>query len=146
MNPTTIISGTSSSPNNTNSPKYNPIVINVDSDKTTIKNMIKVGDTQIKPSNTIVLKPGSLRPMLKPGILNRNVTVRKVVNLVQQNSKSGMTVSLQPQPQIGTQIVLQASQLHQKMNSPSSAAAAANSSSPSTSAAAASPKETKKTE
>lgn len=120
MTPTTIISPS----NQANLQKYNPIVINVDSDKTTIKNMIKVGDTQIKPSatatNTIVIKPGSLRPMLKPGILNRNVTVRKVVNLVPQQqqhqiqtipNKSGMTVSLQPQSQIGTQIVLQASQL-----------------------------------
>lgn len=119
MTPTTIISP------NSNIAKYNPIVINVDSDKTTIKNMIKVGDTQIKPSNTIVIKPGSLRPMLKPGILNRNVTVRKVVNLVPQTNKSGMTVSLQPQqPQIGTQIVLQASQLQQMANpSPTSTSA-----------------------
>lgn len=128
MNPTTIISP------NSNVPKYNPIVINVDSDKTTIKNMIKVGDTQIKPS-TIVIKPGSLRPMLKPGILNRNVTVRKVVNLVSQTGKSGMTVSLQPQSQIGTQIVLQASQLQPMPTLPST------STSPSTSA---SHKESKK--
>lgn len=67
--------------------KYSPIVINVDSDKTTFKNIIKVGETQIKPaSNTIVFKPGNFKqiPMLKPGILNRNLTVRKVVNIVQK--------------------------------------------------------------
>lgn len=67
--------------------KYSPIVINVDSDKTTFKNIIKVGETQIKPaSNTIVFKPGNYKqiPMLKPGILNRNLTVRKVVNIVQK--------------------------------------------------------------
>lgn len=67
--------------------KYSPIVINVDSDKTTFKNIIKVGDTQIKPAaNTIVFKPGNFKqiPMLKPGILNRNLTVRKVVNIVQK--------------------------------------------------------------
>lgn len=69
--------------------QYQPIIINVDSDRTTIKNMIKVGgDSQIKP--TILLKPGGLKqiPVLKPGILNRNLTVRKVVNLVQ--TKSGV--------------------------------------------------------
>lgn len=68
--------------------KFSPIVINVDSDKTTFKNIIKVGETQIKPaSNTIVFKPGNFKqiPMLmKPGILNRNLTVRKVVNIVQK--------------------------------------------------------------
>lgn len=63
--------------------KFQPIVINVDSDKTTIKNIIKVGDGQMKP-NTILIKPGGLIPMMKPGILNRNLTVRKVVNIVQQ--------------------------------------------------------------
>lgn len=63
--------------------KFQPIVINVDSDKTTIKNIIKVGDSQMKP-NTILIKPGGLIPMMKPGILNRNLTVRKVVNIVQQ--------------------------------------------------------------
>lgn len=78
--------------------KLQPIVINVDSDKTTIKNMIKVGETQIKPSNTILIKPGGLRPipMLRPGILNRSLTVRKVVNIVQQKTPSnGQNANIQ---------------------------------------------------
>lgn len=84
-NVTGSIVSASGSASGSTSGQYNPIVINVDSDKTTtgIKNIIKVGDTQIKPTNTIVLKSGSLRPMLKPNILNRNVTVRKL-NLVPQ--------------------------------------------------------------
>lgn len=66
--------------------KYKPIVINVDSDKTTVKNIIRVGDTQIKTPNTIVLKPATKSfPILNSGILNhRNLTVRKVVNLIPQ--------------------------------------------------------------
>lgn len=77
--------------------KYQPIVINVDSDKTTVKNIIKVdGTTAVTTSgggsgpiktNTILIKPGGLKPLpmaSKPGILNRNVTVRKVVNIFQQ--------------------------------------------------------------
>lgn len=66
--------------------KYKPIVINVDSDKTTVKNIIRVGDTQIKTPNTIVLKPTTKTfPILNSGILNhRNLTVRKVVNLIPQ--------------------------------------------------------------
>lgn len=142
---TTNIAGASPTTANNGGAKYNPIVINVDSDKTTIKNIIKVGDTQIKPTNTIVIKPGGLRPMLKPGILNRNVTVRKVVNLVQQQhqspssstaattkSSSGMTVSLQPHTPVvvGTQIVLQASQLQPLPTA--AAAAAATATTPST--------------
>lgn len=81
-----------SSPNPSNSTvsaqsaKYKPIVINVDSDKTTVKNIIRVGDTQIKTPNTIVLKPATKSfPILNSGILNhRNLTVRKVVNLIPQ--------------------------------------------------------------
>lgn len=81
-----------SSPNQSNSTvstqpaKYKPIVINVDSDKTTVKNIIRVGDTQIKTPNTIVLKPATKSfPILNSGILNhRNLTVRKVVNLIPQ--------------------------------------------------------------
>lgn len=66
--------------------KYKPIVINVDSDKTTVKNIIRVGDAQIKTPNTIVLKPTTKSfPILNSGILNhRNLTVRKVVNLIPQ--------------------------------------------------------------
>lgn len=80
-----------SSPNtnasaSTQQAKYKPIVINVDSDKTTVKNIIRVGDTQIKTPNTIVLKPTTKNiPILNSGILNhRNLTVRKVVNLIPQ--------------------------------------------------------------
>lgn len=80
--------------------KYQPIVINVDSDKTTIKNMIKVGvgadgtaTTTTKTPNTILIKPGLKQiPMLKPGgLLNRSLTVRKVINFVHQKS-SGTSI------------------------------------------------------
>lgn len=67
--------------------KFQPIIINVDSDKSnTLKNIIKVGETQIKPANTILIKSGTggikQFPMLKPGFLNRNLTVKKIVNIV----------------------------------------------------------------
>ncbi|XP_037032862.1 KAT8 regulatory NSL complex subunit 3 isoform X5 [Bradysia coprophila] len=73
--------------------KYKPIVINVDSDKTTVKNIIRVGDTQIKTPNTIVLKPATKTfPILNSGILNhRNLTVRKVVNLIPQKQTTVTT-------------------------------------------------------
>lgn len=76
--------------------QFQPIIINVDSDKTTIKNMIKVGDSTSQMKPTILLKPGGLKsiPVLKPGILNRNVTVRKVVNLVQ--GKPTITATISP--------------------------------------------------
>ncbi|KAJ6645474.1 KAT8 regulatory NSL complex subunit 3 [Pseudolycoriella hygida] len=78
-----------SSPNSvtsvaTQQAKYKPIVINVDSDKATVKSIIRVGDTQIKTPQTILLKPTSKTfPILNSGILNhRSLTVRKVVNLM----------------------------------------------------------------
>lgn len=87
-----------SSPNSANvsgsvqQAKYKPIVINVDSDKTTVKNIIRVGDTQIKTPNTIVLKPSKTFPILNSGILNhRNLTVRKVVNLIPQKQAAAAT-------------------------------------------------------
>lgn len=76
--------------------KYKPIVINVDSDKTTVKNIIRVGgDTQIKTPNTIVLKPTTKSfPILNSGILNhRNLTVRKVVNLIPQKQATAAASS-----------------------------------------------------
>lgn len=90
-----------SSPNTSNASastqqaKYKPIVINVDSDKTTVKNIIRVGDTQIKTPNTIVLKPTTKTfPILNSGILNhRNLTVRKVVNLIPKASQKQAVAS-----------------------------------------------------
>lgn len=76
--------------------KYHPIVINVGSDKTTIKNMITVNESQVKP-NTILIKPSGMRqiPMLKPGMLNRSLTVKKLNLIPQQKlpSVSGITIS-----------------------------------------------------
>lgn len=103
---TTTVPTSIASISGSNLQKYQPIVINVDSDKTTIKNMITnktvpttinvASSSGIKPTNTIVIKPGGLKPMpmMKPGILNRNVTVRKVINLVPQ--KPGMQMQLIP--------------------------------------------------
>lgn len=84
--------------------KYKPIVINVDSDKTTVKNIIRVGDTQIKTPNTIVLKPATKTfPMLNSGILNhRNLTVRKVVNLIPQKQATAATTAVAASTTAGT--------------------------------------------
>lgn len=98
-----------SQPGTSSSSGGGPVVLSVDADKTTIKNFIKVGDTQIKPttssatavgaggslSNTIVLKPGgTLRPAgisasaAGSGLLNRNVVMRKF-NLVAGPQQAG---------------------------------------------------------
>uniref|UniRef100_A0A8D8PD96 KAT8 regulatory NSL complex subunit 3 n=3 Tax=Culex pipiens TaxID=7175 RepID=A0A8D8PD96_CULPI len=100
--------------------KYQPIIINVDPSKTTtMKNFVRVGDTQIRATtansvtqqqlapglpgtNTILIKTNSLAQlagqpagtMRKPAILNRNLTVRKV-NLVPTTT----TTSIVPQSQ-----------------------------------------------
>lgn len=77
--------------------KYQPIIINVDSEKSnTLKNIIKVGDTQIKPANTILIKSTSgikQFPMLKQGFLNRNLTVKKIVNIMPPLKKTIPTVT-----------------------------------------------------
>lgn len=83
----TTSSASSSSTSLTPQQKFQPIIINVDSDKSnTLKNIIKVGETQIKPTNTIFIKSGAggikQFPMLKSGFLNRNLTVKKIVNIV----------------------------------------------------------------
>lgn len=95
-NPTTIT--TSAAMPTPVTTKYKPIVINVDSDKTTVKNIIRVGDTQIKAPNTIVLKPATKTfPILNSGILNhRNLTVRKVVNLIPQKQQASSTTTITP--------------------------------------------------
>lgn len=84
--------------------KYKPIVINVDSDKTTVKNIIRVGDTQIKTPNTIVLKPATKTfPILNSGILNhRNLTVRKVVNLIPQKQATAAATAVAASTTAGT--------------------------------------------
>lgn len=76
------------------SQKLQPLIINVDGEKSGT-NLIKVGDTHIKPQNTILIKSGTgfkQFPMLKTGLLNRNLTVKKVVNLIPQK-KVGIGVS-----------------------------------------------------
>lgn len=101
--------------------KYQPIIINVDPSKTTtMKNFVRVGDTQIRATNpiiqqqqpqlapglpgtnTILIKTNSLAQLSaatrKPAILNRNLTVRKV-NLVPQQpltTTSTTTTSITP--------------------------------------------------
>lgn len=79
-----------------------PIIINNDKSSTTFKNIIKIPSsdaTALKatatPTNSIVLKQGNLRtmnavsgtvasmPVIKSGILNRNITVRKI-NIIRQ--------------------------------------------------------------
>lgn len=100
-----IIRPASTSIVSTGTGKYQPIVINLDSDKTTVKNLIKVdgttsgGNSNLK-TNTIVIKPGGLKPipMIKPGILNRNVTVRKVVNIFQQKPTTETVASSSETP------------------------------------------------
>lgn len=73
-----------------------PIIINIDSEKSTFKNVIKIPSSEVPlmkanttPSNSIVLKQGDVRtvsnmgtvtgvgtmPVIKGGILNRNITV-----------------------------------------------------------------------
>lgn len=100
--------------------KYQPIIINMDPNKTTtMKNFVRVGETQIRPigssapistitslsgttagthsattqlapgipgTNTILIKTNSLSQLTtrKPTILNRNITVRKLNILPQQ--------------------------------------------------------------
>lgn len=105
--------------------KYQPIIINVDPSKTTtMKNFVRVGDTQIRATatanavtqqqlapglpgtNTILIKTNSLAQlasqpagtMRKPAILNRNLTVRKV-NLVPTQQPTTITPQNQSQLQ-----------------------------------------------
>lgn len=102
--------------------KFQPIVINVDSDKTTIKNMINVVSqpqtmttmtttTPIRKPNTIVIKPGGLKPItsLNTNLLNKNVTVRKVYNIVPH--RLGQLVTTTSAGQLTGQIQLQTTQL-----------------------------------
>lgn len=94
-------------------PKYQPIIFNVDPNKT--KSFVRVGDTQIRAAsaatqqptlapglpgtNTILIKTNALSQLSaataaavtrKPAILNRNLTVRKV-NLVPQQQTTTST-------------------------------------------------------
>lgn len=83
-----------------------PIIIN-ESDKSAFKNVIKIPSSEVPqlkatstPSNSIVLKQGDLRtvgsvgamPVLKGGILNRNITVRKI-NIIRQPTITAVTVA-----------------------------------------------------
>uniref|UniRef100_A0A7G3ANA9 Putative kat8 regulatory nsl complex subunit 3 isoform x2 n=1 Tax=Lutzomyia longipalpis TaxID=7200 RepID=A0A7G3ANA9_LUTLO len=61
--------------------KLQPIIINVDSDKA---GRSTTGEGTTKIPHTIYVKPsGAIRQI--PGILNKNLTVKKLVNIVQQN-------------------------------------------------------------
>lgn len=110
--------------------KFAPIIINVDPNKT--KSFVRVGDTQIRAAtaggptqqptlapglpgtNTILIKTNSLSQLTaatgmgtgtrKPAILNRNLTVRKV-NLVpqQQTQQQTSTTSITPVASTGQQ-------------------------------------------
>ncbi|GAB0097368.1 KAT8 regulatory NSL complex subunit 3 [Sergentomyia squamirostris] len=62
--------------------KLQPIVINVESDKTSTARTV---ETTAKIPHTIYLKPNSGTFRQIPGILNKNLTVKKLVNIVQQN-------------------------------------------------------------
>ncbi|XP_055611932.1 KAT8 regulatory NSL complex subunit 3-like [Uranotaenia lowii] len=126
VKPATVVSGTTTTPG-TSHQKYQPIIINVDPSKTTtMKNFVRVGETQIRPvgtsqtsvpgtntitpqlapgipgTNTILIKTNSLshfNATRKPTILNRNITVRKV-NIVpgaQTVTASGSTTLGTPQ-------------------------------------------------
>ncbi|XP_059619420.1 KAT8 regulatory NSL complex subunit 3 isoform X2 [Phlebotomus argentipes] len=65
------------------SSKLQPIIINVEADKASARSTSSDGTSKIP--HTIYLKPnsGSIRQI--PGILNKNLTVKKLVNIVQQN-------------------------------------------------------------
>lgn len=117
---TSMVTAVSSSPIVSTIGKFQPIVINVDSDKTTIKNMINVVSQPqtlttttmpIRKPNTIVIKPGGLKPItsLNTNLLNKNVTVRKVYNIVPHRlgqlvttttSAGQLTGQIQLQPQL----------------------------------------------
>lgn len=129
----------------TGTQKYQPIIINVDPNKT--KSFVRVGDTQIRATgvtqttqqpqlapglpgtNTILIKTNSLSQLTaaatgsgttvrKPAILNRNLTVRKV-NLVPQQQHP----HLQQQPPSTTSItpVTSAGQQQQRQQQQSKA-------------------------
>lgn len=92
-------------PSSSKSQQYQPIILNIDSDKTTVKNMIKVDTSQM--TKTFVLKQGGLvkpLPIFKSSQLNKNLTVKKV-NFI-QTKPSGVSVSNQasPQQQVGTTV------------------------------------------
>lgn len=79
-----------------------PIIINIESDKNTFKNVIKIPSSEVPqlntPSNSIVLKQGDLRTVgnvsaLKAGILNRNITVRKI-NIIQQPTHTSVPATV----------------------------------------------------
>lgn len=82
-------------------PKFQPILISMD-DKSSLKNVIKLsGDSTVKPGNTIYIKPGNFKqiPVLKSNMLGNNLTVRKVVNIVQQKpgqASSSGTIQVKP--------------------------------------------------
>lgn len=120
--------------------KYQPIIINVDPNKT--KSFVRVGDTQIRSAgsvtqqptlapglpgtNTILIKTNSLSQltaaaaataatgttMRKPAILNRNLTVRKVNLVPQQQQQQPSTTSITPVTGAGQQ------QQHQQSKAP----------------------------
>lgn len=109
------VAGTSVATTSIGTSKFQPIVINVDSDKTTVKNMIRICTTGSKvndttkfittsansglsftpnPTNTIVIKPENFKDIskLKSNILNRTVTVRKIVNLTAGSNQQKATL------------------------------------------------------
>uniref|UniRef100_A0A6B2EA73 Putative kat8 regulatory nsl complex subunit 3 isoform x4 n=1 Tax=Phlebotomus kandelakii TaxID=1109342 RepID=A0A6B2EA73_9DIPT len=65
------------------SSKLQPIIINVEADKAAGRSTTADGTTKIP--HTIYLKPNSGTIRQIPGILNKNLTVKKLVNIVQQN-------------------------------------------------------------
>lgn len=64
--------------------KLQPIIINVEADKASGR-AVSSGDGTSKIPHTIYLKPNSGTIRQIPGILNKNLTVKKLVNIVQQN-------------------------------------------------------------
>lgn len=98
----TSVSGTGTT--TTSNKLQSPIIINVDSDKTTFKNVIKIPNSEVPQlkatntaaSNSIVLKQSELRtmPVIKTGILNRNITVRKI-NIIRQPTSTNNSPTTQ---------------------------------------------------